>query len=390
MLAKVGQPAPAFTLASTKGATSPKNLGAPISLADYRGKWLIFFFYPLDFTFVCPTEILALSDRYDEITELGAEVLGASTDSVFSHFAWVSTPRDKNGIAGLEFPLVADFTKEIARAYGVSTKNPGSLSAVYSSSTPRACSSTRPSPMITSAVRSRRRCACSRRFRRAACAPPSGRPASSCSRSRNVPLRMRTPLPSLDGVAAWINGGQPTAADLTGHPVLVHFWSISCYICHDVVERVNAWRDKYGPQGLKVVAIHQPRGPEELDVEKVTADALGAMGLTQPLAIDNEHTIVADLPTSSSRHTTFSTATTSCATSRRATRATTGSKPPSSGFLPSRKQSLKSLRPSTRPVSRRRCRRVAPPPVLRSMIASDTLPWLPHDARVAELVDALA
>jgi alkyl hydroperoxide reductase subunit AhpC len=94
-------------------------LGAEIGLSDYKGKWLIFFFYPLDFTFVCPTEILALSDRYDEITDLGAEVLGASTDSVFSHFAWVSTPRDKNGIAGLKFPLVADFTKETTRAYGV-------------------------------------------------------------------------------------------------------------------------------------------------------------------------------------------------------------------------------------------------------------------------------
>ena len=107
-----------------------------------------------------------------------------------------------------------------------------------------------------------------------------------------MPLRMRAPLPALDGVSTWINGGEPTAADLAAHPVLVHFWSISCYICHDVVEKVNRWRDTYGPQGLKVVAIHQPRGPEELDVEKVTADALGAMGLTQPTAIDNEHTIV--------------------------------------------------------------------------------------------------
>jgi thioredoxin-like negative regulator of GroEL len=107
-----------------------------------------------------------------------------------------------------------------------------------------------------------------------------------------MPLRMRTPLPSLDGVPTWINGGLPSAAELEGHPVLVHFWSISCYICHDVVEKINRWRDAYGPQGLKVIAIHQPRGPEELDVEKVTADALGAMGLTQPLAIDNEHTIV--------------------------------------------------------------------------------------------------
>ena len=108
-----------------------------------------------------------------------------------------------------------------------------------------------------------------------------------------MPLRMRTPLPSLDGVPAWINGGLPGPEALEGHPVLVHFWSISCFICHDVVDQVNAWRDTYGAQGLKVVAIHQPRGPAEVDIEQVTADALGAMGLTQPLAIDNEHTIVA-------------------------------------------------------------------------------------------------
>jgi thiol-disulfide isomerase/thioredoxin len=107
-----------------------------------------------------------------------------------------------------------------------------------------------------------------------------------------MPLRMRTPLPALDGVPTWINGGLPAAAELEGHPVLVHFWSISCYICHDVAEKVNAWRDTYGPLGLKVIAVHQPRGPEELDIAKVAADALGAMGLTQPLAMDNEHTIV--------------------------------------------------------------------------------------------------
>ena len=119
LLAKVGAPAPAFKLPSTKGATSSKNLGAEISLSDYKGKWLIFFFYPLAFTFVCPTEILALSDRYAEITDLGAEVLGASPDSVHSHFAWINTPLEKNGIAGLKYPLVADYTKEVARAYGV-------------------------------------------------------------------------------------------------------------------------------------------------------------------------------------------------------------------------------------------------------------------------------
>jgi peroxiredoxin (alkyl hydroperoxide reductase subunit C) len=119
VLAKVGQPAPAFKLKSTKGATSPKNLGAEISLSDYKGKWLIFFFYPLDFTFVCPTEIRALSDRIDEFKSIDTEVLGCSTDSVFSHWAWLNTPVPKNGIEGVKYPLVSDFTKEVSRAYGV-------------------------------------------------------------------------------------------------------------------------------------------------------------------------------------------------------------------------------------------------------------------------------
>ncbi|MEO6913971.1 MAG: TlpA family protein disulfide reductase [Candidatus Baltobacteraceae bacterium] len=72
---------------------------------------------------------------------------------------------------------------------------------------------------------------------------------------------------------------------------MVHFWSISCYICHDVVEQVNVWREKYG-QKMAFISVHQPRGPEELDIEKVTADALGAMKMTQPCAIDSDHAIV--------------------------------------------------------------------------------------------------
>ncbi len=107
-----------------------------------------------------------------------------------------------------------------------------------------------------------------------------------------MPLRTKSPLPSLDGAAAWVNGPEPTADDLAGHPVLVHFWSISCYICHNVADVVTGWREKYGPQGLKVIAVHQPRGPEELDVTKVTEDAHGEMGITQPLAVDNTHAIV--------------------------------------------------------------------------------------------------
>ena len=107
-----------------------------------------------------------------------------------------------------------------------------------------------------------------------------------------MPLRMRTPLPSLDGAEVWENGGKPSAEELAGAPVLVHFWSVSCYICQNVADVVSGWRDKYGPRGLKVIAIHQPRNPEELDVAKVTADAHGEMGITQPLGIDNTHAVV--------------------------------------------------------------------------------------------------
>lgn len=125
MTAQIGKQAPDFTLPSTKDATGAKNLGKEIKLSDYRGKWLIFFFYPLDFTFVCPTEITALSDKVDEFKEFDTEIPGCSTDSVFSHWAWLNTPRERNGIAGTNYPLVADFTKDTARAYGVLNEETG-------------------------------------------------------------------------------------------------------------------------------------------------------------------------------------------------------------------------------------------------------------------------
>ena len=104
-------------------------------------------------------------------------------------------------------------------------------------------------------------------------------------------LRMRSPLPSLEGAAVWING-EPKPEDLQGHPVFVHFWSITCYICHDVTEQVNAWRDRYAKEGLIFISVHQPRSAAELDVEAVKKDAIEVMKLTQPCAVDNEHTIV--------------------------------------------------------------------------------------------------
>lgn len=121
-VAKVGQPAPDFTMATTADL---KTLSSKASLKDYRGKWLVFFFYPMDFTFVCPTEIRALSDRIEEFHELDAEVLGASTDTVYSHKAWIETPRDKNGIEGVKFPIASDITKQVARKYGVLIEEEG-------------------------------------------------------------------------------------------------------------------------------------------------------------------------------------------------------------------------------------------------------------------------
>ena len=114
--AVVGQSAPDFTMKTTADIA---NLTSTASLADYKGKWLVLFFYPLDFTFVCPTEITAMSDRLDEFEEIGADILGVSTDSVFSHRAWLNTPRDQQGVQGTKYPLASDITKQVSKDYGV-------------------------------------------------------------------------------------------------------------------------------------------------------------------------------------------------------------------------------------------------------------------------------
>ena len=90
-----------------------------IKLSDYRGKYVVLFFYPLDFTFVCPTEIIAFSDKIEEFRKRGADVLGVSVDSKFSHLAWIRTPRADGGLGGLKYPLVSDITKKISTDYGV-------------------------------------------------------------------------------------------------------------------------------------------------------------------------------------------------------------------------------------------------------------------------------
>lgn len=90
-----------------------------VKLSDYRGKYVVLFFYPLDFTFVCPTEIIAFSDRVAEFEKRNAVVLGASIDSQFSHLAWIKQPRAQGGLGGLKYPLIADLTKKISQDYGV-------------------------------------------------------------------------------------------------------------------------------------------------------------------------------------------------------------------------------------------------------------------------------
>jgi len=118
----VGSKAPNFNLESTKDL---QNLNVNVSLEDYAGKWLVLFFYPLDFTFVCPTEITAFSDRYQEFQDLDAEILGVSTDSKFSHRAWINTPREQNGLGNLNFPLAADYNKTLSRDFGVLLEDKG-------------------------------------------------------------------------------------------------------------------------------------------------------------------------------------------------------------------------------------------------------------------------
>jgi alkyl hydroperoxide reductase subunit AhpC len=104
-----------------------------ISLTDFAGKYLVLFFYPLDFTFVCPTEVIAFNDRADEFKQLNTELVAVSVDSHFSHLAWVNTPR-KNGGLGIEtkIPILSDLKKTVSKAYGCLTKNEDiALRALY-------------------------------------------------------------------------------------------------------------------------------------------------------------------------------------------------------------------------------------------------------------------
>ena len=103
----------------TAQAVMPDNTFAELTLKSYRGKYVVVFFYPLDFTFVCPSEIIAFDKALSKFQERNTEVIGVSVDSHFTHLAWKNTPRNEGGIGNVQYPLVADLSKNISRDYGV-------------------------------------------------------------------------------------------------------------------------------------------------------------------------------------------------------------------------------------------------------------------------------
>lgn len=118
----VGRKAPDFTAAAVLGDGS---ITENFKLSDYDGQYRVLFFYPLDFTFVCPSEIIAHDHRFDAFKERGVQLIGVSIDSQFTHFAWRNTPVDKGGIGPVKFPLVADVSHEIEHAYGIAHPEAG-------------------------------------------------------------------------------------------------------------------------------------------------------------------------------------------------------------------------------------------------------------------------
>ncbi|KAJ7319546.1 hypothetical protein JRQ81_019057 [Phrynocephalus forsythii] len=118
--AKISKPAPDW-----EGTAVINGEFKDLKLTDYDGKYLVFFFYPLDFTFVCPTEIIAFSDRIEEFKAIGAEVVACSVDSQFTHLAWINTPRKQGGLGPVKIPLLSDLTHQISKDYGVYLEDQG-------------------------------------------------------------------------------------------------------------------------------------------------------------------------------------------------------------------------------------------------------------------------
>ncbi|MDF2550484.1 MAG: ahpC [Chlamydiales bacterium] len=111
----VGRKAPDFSVSAVVG----QNVVPNYTLSSFRGKYVVLFFYPLDFTFVCPTELHAFQEALDAFEERNVQVIGCSVDSCYSHLAWLNTPKSKGGIEGVTYPILSDLNKTIASDYGV-------------------------------------------------------------------------------------------------------------------------------------------------------------------------------------------------------------------------------------------------------------------------------
>jgi peroxiredoxin (alkyl hydroperoxide reductase subunit C) len=112
-------------------AVMPDGSFKEVALADYRGKYVVLFFYPLDFTFVCPTEIIAFSEAISQFDKLNVQVLGCSIDSHYTHLAWRNTPRTQGGLGEIKYPLVSDLNKQISTDYGVLTPGGVALRGLF-------------------------------------------------------------------------------------------------------------------------------------------------------------------------------------------------------------------------------------------------------------------
>lgn len=115
MAVLVGKTAPDFNATAVKG----KEIIEGFRLSDYKGRYIVLFFYPLDFTFVCPTELHAFNEKLQDFKARNVEVIAVSVDSHYSHLAWLDTPKSKGGISGIQYPIVSDIKKEISGAYDV-------------------------------------------------------------------------------------------------------------------------------------------------------------------------------------------------------------------------------------------------------------------------------
>ena len=125
-IATIGSQAPSFS-----GKAVVNKEFETLTLDDYKGRWVVLFFYPLDFTFVCPTEIVEFNDKSDKFAEINCDVIGASIDSHFSHLAWIETPRVSGGLGDMKIPLLSDLNKNISKDYGCLLNDGFTVRATY-------------------------------------------------------------------------------------------------------------------------------------------------------------------------------------------------------------------------------------------------------------------